>query len=623
MVGGWIAWFAPIVACAGIVLFGRRSKAISAALALGGMAVAFFCSCQALLQSLSPHAQAIHSTVSWVQLPGLLLELGLYWDRPAILMSLVVTGVGLMIFIYSVGYMAQERGFPRYFAFLSLFAFSMMGIVLADNFVTLFMFWELVGASSYLLIGYWYERPAAAEAGKKAFLVNRIADFGFLAGILMVWNLSGLGGMEKTLSFPALAERIPLLIHSGVLDPQTLAIAVALIFCGVLGKSAQFPLHVWLPDAMEGPTPVSAMLHAATMVAAGVYLIGRTFFLFWESPAALQLVAGIGGITALFAASLALVENDIKRVLAFSTLSQLGYMVMALGLGGYLPGAYHLTTHAFFKALLFLGAGCAIHAVHTNDIWHMGGLLKKMPVTGWTFIVGSLALCGIFPLSGFWSKDEILALAFERNLLLAWTATLTAGMTAFYMGRVVSVAFLGKPRSSHAEHAHEMPLIMTGPMLVLAVFSVIGGFIGIPAYLSAGHAHLGIHPEFNMKVALLSSAVALFGLGLAFAVYVRGARPLQGVQNSLAGVRHLLVSKFYFDEIYGWINRNIQQRFAILTDLFERYIIIGLFVNGTAKITGWTGSLVRLLQTGRVQGYALLIVLGFNLLFYWVKQWAP
>ncbi len=611
----WIILFAPALACAAIVLFARNSKPLSATLAIGGLAVSFSFAVYALLQSLHPLAETIESSVSWVNLPGLALEFGLLLDHPSILMSLVVTGVGLMIFIYSVGYMGEERGLPRYFAFLSLFAFSMLGIVLANNFVTLFIFWELVGASSYLLIGFWYERPKAADAGKKAFLVNRIADFGFLIGILMLWNLSGLEGQSRTLNFAELAERLQALVAHGTLSPQLLTAVGLLVFCGVLGKSAQFPLHVWLPDAMEGPTPVSALIHAATMVAAGVYLIARTFFLFWQTPEAMAWVAAIGGFTALFAASLALVEDDIKRVLAYSTLSQLGYMVMALGLGGYVAGIYHLTTHAFFKALLFLGAGSVIHALHTNNIWEMGGLLKKMPVTSITFLIATLALCGIFPLSGFWSKDEILAVAFFRNPLLWVVGTATAGLTAFYMGRVFCVAFLGSARAHSAGHAHESPPVMSVPLMLLTVPTMVAGFIGIPHYLHHGQ-EAGVHVPFNAIVAGISTLVAMAGLSLAYAVYGRGYQPGIQVQRVLALAAVPLSRKFWVDEVYGWINRNIQQRFADLLSLFERYIIIGLYVNGVAKITGFTGSVLRLAQTGKVQGYAATLLAGLSLLLY-------
>ncbi len=612
MVTGWLLLFSPLLACVAIGLITRRRKGWSAGLGIGSMIFSFACAVKLLFAFLRYPNGEIQSTIPWVDLPGLTLEFGIWINPLSILMALVVTGVGALIFLYSVGYMRDEPGFTRYFAFLSLFAFSMLGIVLANNFITLFIFWELVGASSYLLIGYWYDRPKAAEAGKKAFLVNRIADFGFLIGILMLWSISGSLGEQRTLNFPELIERIGQGLGSGTLSPSVLWWVGALIFCGVVGKSAQFPLHVWLPDAMEGPTPVSALIHAATMVAAGVYLLARTFFLFAGSPALLEAIAWIGGFTALFAATLALVENDIKRVLAYSTLSQLGYMVMAVGLGGLVAGMFHLTTHAFFKALLFLGAGCVIHALHTNNIWEMGGLLKFMPITGWTFLVGALALSGIWPLSGFFSKDEILTLAFTQDRLLWIVATITAGMTAFYMGRVFCVAFLGNTRTEQ-HHVHEAPRVMTGPLLVLAALSVIGGFLGIPAWL---HHEGGVHVEFNPIVAVISSAVALAGLGLAFLVYQRQFQPWRQTVEPVASFLESKV-KFFVDDLYGWINRNVQQRAAIGMNLFERRVIIGLWVNGTARMTGFAGGVLRLAQTGKVQSYALALLAGLALILWW------
>ena len=619
----WLILFPPILATLGIALVTRRSKALSASLSIGSLGVSLLAAFALFLHLLlRPHegGALLEISIPWIRLPGLFLEFGFLLDPLSILMSLVVTSVGLMIFIYSVGYMANEPGFTRYFAFLSLFAFSMLGIVLANNFISLFIFWELVGASSYLLIGYWYERPKAAEAGKKAFLVNRIADFGFLLGILMLWSGSGLSGEPRTLNFLKLEELLPALTVPGEYSLRvTLPWIGFLIFCGVVGKSAQFPLHVWLPDAMEGPTPVSALIHAATMVAAGVYMLCRVFFLFAGLPEVLEWIAFIGGFTALFAASLALVENDIKRVLAYSTLSQLGYMVMALGLGGVTAGMFHLTTHAFFKAMLFMGAGCVIHSLHTNDIWQMGGLYRTMPVTTALFAIGSLALCGIFPLAGFWSKDEILALAFSHHRVLWIVGTLTAGLTAFYMGRVFSVAFLGSIRSRE-HHSHEAPPVMIGPLIPLAILSLIGGVIGIPSFL---HFTGGTHVEFNLLVAVISNIVALGGLLLAYRIYVLGLQPAQWLQTILSPVTLLLTRKFFVDEVYSWINRNIQQRTAVALNLFERYVIIGLWANGIAKTTGVTGSVLRRAQTGKVQNYALALLIGLSLLIYASWRWVP
>ncbi len=607
----WIILFAPALACLGIVLGNRSSKRWAAILSIAGLGVSFLASLKAFLDfTLWKIQLPLEVSVPWINLPGLHLEFGLLLTPLSILMSLVVTGVGLMIFIYSVGYMADDTGFSRYFAGLAGFAFSMLGIVLANNFVTLFIFWELVGASSYLLIGHWFERPQAAEAGKKAFLVNRIADFGFLIGILMLWSLSGVGAEPKTLNFLKLEERLDLFVLHGNVSVGLLGLIGALLFCGVVGKSAQFPLHVWLPDAMEGPTPVSALIHAATMVAAGVYLMARLFFLFSLNPFLLQGIAILGVFTAFFAASLAIVENDLKRVLAYSTLSQLGYMVMALGLGSPVVGMYHLTTHAFFKALLFLGAGCVIHALHTNDLKQMGGLTKSMPVTSATFFIASLALCGIFPLSGFWSKDEILTLAFTQNQFLWIVATITAGMTAFYMGRVWCLAFGGEPKI-HAHH-HEAPRIMTGPLIVLAVLSVVGGY-GIPGLL---HEMESAHAEFNPFVALVSTLVALSGLGLAYGLYRGNWRPVKLGVPAVDWMAYVLRRKYFVDDLYRWLNQNVQQRWAILLSLFERYVIIGLWANGIAKVTGLTGSLVRRAQTGKVQAYALTLLGGLTILLY-------
>ncbi|PIQ82965.1 MAG: NADH-quinone oxidoreductase subunit L [Candidatus Omnitrophica bacterium CG11_big_fil_rev_8_21_14_0_20_64_10] len=611
--------FAPLAACAAIVGITRRSRPLSAGLAIGGMAVSLLCTVRLFLEFLNGHAHELQYSIPWITLPGLTLEFGFLINEAALLMSGVVTGVGLLIFIYSVGYMAEEEHRSRYFAYLSGFAFSMLGIVLANNLVTLFIFWELVGACSYLLIGYWYQKPSAAAAGKKAFLVNRIADFGFLLGILLLWSYSAGHGEAGTVNLLALQERLAHWAAAGQLDPTILGWIGVLLFCGVVGKSAQFPLHVWLPDAMEGPTPVSALIHAATMVAAGVYLLARIFFIVSAVPSTMELIAAIGGFTAIFAASLALVEPDIKRILAFSTLSQLGYMVMAMGLGAPVAAMFHLTTHAFFKALLFLGAGSVIHAVHGNDIWKMGGLLKKMPLTGWTFAVGTLALCGIFPFSGFFSKDEILLAAMEHNRFLWVIGTITAGMTAFYMGRLFFVAFLRPAASDSAQHAHESPAVMTGPLVVLALLSAAAGFFGIPAFLQG--AHHAEHHGINWGVAGLSTAVAFAGLGLAGLIYLKGWRPAAGLLKKLESPGRWLSRKFFVDEIYGWINWNLQQGLARFLALFERWVIIGFMVNGTAKLTQLAGRAVRRLQTGQLQSYALSILVGLTLILLW--GWRP
>src|ERR1051326_7583922 len=436
----WIILFSPLVATAVITLFTQKSKGLSAALSIGAIVLSFVFSVRLFLLFALKGIQHQSHPIHWLVIGNTVnIEFGMTTDALAMLMLLVVTGVGSAIHIYSLGYMKGDPGFSRFFACMSLFTFSMLGIVLANNFIQMFIFWELVGVSSYLLIGFWFEKPSAAEAGKKAFLVNRIGDFGMMLGILLLWSHAG------TFNFVELQQKLPALgLSAGVL-----ALIGALIFCGAVGKSAQFPLHVWLPDAMEGPTPVSALIHAATMVAAGVYMLCSVSWLILPSETALALIAWIGGITALMAATIAIAQNDIKRILAYSTLSQLGYMVMAVGLGGPMQAMFHLTTHAFFKALLFLGAGSVIIALHhEQDIWKMGGLWKKTPITFATFIIGTLALGGVWPLSGFYSKDEILLLAFERNHVLFVMATVTAFLTAYYMGREVFVVFFEAARSS-------------------------------------------------------------------------------------------------------------------------------------------------------------------------------
>ena len=605
----WIAFFAPLVACVLITLFFLRSKMSSSLIAIAGILTSFVCSCLVFTQMFqsNPPSQ-LQQSLTWVHLDDLTINFGFLMNPLAIMMLLIVTGVGSAIFIYSRGYMDEDPSSPRFFAFLSLFAFSMIGIVLSNNFIQLFMFWELVGLSSYLLIGFWYHKPSAADAGVKAFMVNRLSDFGFLCGIILLWSVSDIG-QGRSFQFTDLVTVVP---H---LSPHLLTVVGLLLFCGVLGKSAQVPLHVWLIDAMEGPTPVSALIHAATMVAAGIYLLARTFFIFEPSMTTLTVIGYTGAITSLMAAVLAVAEDDIKRILAYSTLSQLGLMVMALGLGGPMQGMYHLTTHAFFKALLFLGAGSVIYALHhEQNIWKMHGLLKKMPVTGITFLIGTLALCGIFPLSGFWSKDAILALAFEHNTVLYLIAATASGLTAFYMGRLFWVVFWGDSSGSHhgadAHEAHESPAVMTIPLVFLAILSAVGGFIGIPHFLFPQEA-----PEtLNMRVAIISSVIALLGLGFSYMIYGKRAAsdPLPAKLGSFYAV---LKNKFYFDIVYGWYVDNVQQNIAIYLSRFEKEFIIRLCVVGLTNLARSSGKTFRYLQSGLVQFYALVFVLGAILLF--------
>ena len=615
--------FLPLFAAAGITLFTLRWRNVSALLSIGAIVTGFILT---VALTLSVHLgtpnywTSTESITNWLTIGNLSVDFGLKLDRLSLMMMLIVTGVGGAIHIYSFGYMHADRGFSRFFACLSLFTFSMLGIVLANNFLMMFIFWELVGVSSYLLIGFWYEKPSAADAAKKAFFTNRLGDFGFLLGILVVWTAL------HSLSFTTLQQT---LTASPAALGTAASLAGLLIFCGAMGKSAQFPLHVWLPDAMEGPTPVSALIHAATMVAAGVYMLCRIIFLL--DPTALQVIAYIGGFTALLAALIAVQQNDIKRILAYSTLSQLGYMVMAVGLSGPTPAMFHLTTHAFFKALLFLGAGSVIIALHhEQDIWKMGGLRQKMPVTFWTFLIGALALCGVPPFSGFYSKDSILAQALEqKNYPLFAVAVLIAVLTTFYMFRLFYVAFLGKAKTESAEHAHESPPVMTWPLRALAVFAVIGGVIGISGIFD-GQFISGTHAEpastFLQKLLepfVHSPVVATFGLLAVVAGFITaralyrnaGNDPLPGRLGVLATA---MKNRFYFDEIYEATFIRAHDSIAAVMDWIDRWVVdwggIGLVRGGT----DFTGRALRLMQTGNLQTYAFLFALGVAVVLYFV-----
>ena len=610
----WLILFLPLLSATVIALFTLRSKTVSSLISIGAVATGFVLTC------LFVNANGIHysgeTSVNWLTIGGLNVDFGLKLDALSMMMLFVVTGVGGLIHIYSYSYMDEDAGKSRFFAFLSLFTFSMLGIVLANNFLMTFIFWELVGVSSYLLIGFWFEKPSAGDAAKKAFITNRLGDFGFLAGILMVWGLLG------SLNFSALQNAM-------VSNPAALGasatIAGLLVFCGAAGKSAQFPLHVWLPDAMEGPTPVSALIHAATMVAAGVYMLCRTLFLF--NADALHVIAYIGGFTALLAALIAVQQNDIKRIIAYSTLSQLGYMVMAVGLSGPTPAMFHLTTHAFFKALLFLAAGSVIIGMHhEQDIWHMGGLKKKMPVTFWTFTIGALALSGIPPFAGFYSKDSILAQCLEqKNYLLFAVAGFVAGLTAFYTFRLFFVVFFGKEKSDHAKHAHESPLIITAPLVILAIFATIGGFIGITnnygSQFAAEHETLSLtqqllEPLHTPVPMLIGIGVALAGIFLAFTLYKNTAT--DPLPKKLGGLATAMKNKFYFDELYEATFIRAHDFLAAVADWIDRWILEGAIIGAIRGGTDLSGRALRLAQTGNLQTYAFLFVLGVALLIYFV-----
>ncbi len=611
----WLILLLPLLAAAGITLFTQQDRRLSAGLSIAAVVLAFLCS---LVLFATFRTTGTELRVNWLRVGGFQADLGLRLDALSLPMLLIVTGVGAVIHIFSAGYMQGDRGFSRYFAGLSLFTASMAGIVLANNFLEMFIFWELVGVSSYLLIGFWYDRPAAADASKKAFLTNRLGDFGFLLGILLVWSLLG------SLRFTELEERLR--IAPGALGPWATA-AGLLIFCGAAGKSAQFPLHVWLPDAMEGPTPVSAFIHAATMVAAGVYMLCRTFFLF-NAPA-LQGVAWIGGATALLAAVIAVQQNDIKRILAYSTLSQLGYMVLAVGVGGPVAAMYHLTTHAFFKALLFLGAGSVIHSLHhEQNIWNMGGLRSRMPLTFWPFLVGTLALAGIPPLSGFYSKDAILAVAYHKSMALFAIAFVVAILTTFYMFRLLLVAFGGSNRSAAAASAHESPGVMTVPLLLLAVPSCLAGLWGIadvysrrfrgfePA-VAPSLAERLFEPFSHEPVAALASLVAVgIGLLLAWPLYAKAQR--DPLPEKLGAFSRAMRHRFYFDELYEALISATQERLASVANAIDRWVISGFLIRGLQSSTELIGRVLRLVQTGNLQTYAFLFTLGVTLVLFFM-----
>ncbi|MCS7338473.1 MAG: NADH-quinone oxidoreductase subunit L [Verrucomicrobiae bacterium] len=610
-----LIWFLPLAAAGGIALFTQRNKPLSAALSVGAVLTGFVLSVALVV---SHGWVKFESALTWLELGPLQVEFGVKLDPLSLLMMLVVTGVGGLIHVYSLGYMRGDPGWSRYFACLSLFTFSMLGIVLANNFVLMFIFWELVGVSSYLLIGFWFEKPSAADAAKKAFLTNRLGDFGFMLGILIIWGKLG------SIHFATLQET--LLANPAALGGLA-TVAGLLIFCGAVGKSAQFPLHVWLPDAMEGPTPVSALIHAATMVAAGVYMLCRVHFIF--TPEALMVIAWVGGVTALLAALIAIQQNDIKRVLAYSTISQLAYMVMAVGLGGPVPAIFHLATHAFFKALLFLGAGSVIIALHhEQDIWKMGGLRAKMPVTYWTFMAGVLAIAGVPPLSGFYSKDSILAqAAHQHNWALFGLGAVVAALTTFYMFRLAFAVFFGSERSETARHAHESPGVMTWPLRILALFSVIGGLIGIDTVLARqfARAELGamsfgqklIEPFVHAPLAAGCSLVALLlGFAAAYALYARADKDL--LPHKLGALATWMRRKFYFDELYEATVIRLHDFIAAVADWVDRWIIEGCCIGLVRGGTDLVGRALRLAQTGNLQTYGVLFVLGLAVVLWFV-----
>ena len=596
---------------------GRRiSKAAAGAVACAAMAGSFAVSLAAVwsLMALGPEARVITQPFfSWITSGDFNVAFTLRLDPLAAVMILVVSGIGALIHIYSTAYMHEEKDseFARYFSYLNLFAAFMLVLVLGSNFLVMFLGWEGVGLCSYLLIGFWYQKKSATDAGKKAFIVNRIGDVGFVLGVLLIFVHFG------TLDFLEIAQSIAPLAPETAFG--TISVITLLLFIGATGKSAQIPLFVWLPDAMEGPTPVSALIHAATMVTAGVYMIGRNALLFSHAPQTLTIVAIVGVATALMAGTIGLVQNDIKRVLAYSTVSQLGYMFLAMGVGAYGAGIFHLYTHAFFKALLFLGSGAVIHALSgEQDLRRMGGLKKDLPITYWTFLIGSLAIAGVPGLAGFFSKDEILFRTFAGGHTLLWTiGLLTSLLTAIYMFRLVFLAFYGERR--HQSHLHDAPPAMAIALIVLAIGSVVAGYAGLsgrferflePSFgLHAEEATAGAGLETTLMAA--SSIVAVAGIGLAVFLFLKRRAAADRLAEQFAGLHRVLEHKYYVDEIYDAAlvqPIHIASREGLWKTVDVR--MIDGAVNGVAEAVRGGSEILRRLQTGSVRAYAASLFLG-------------
>ena len=637
----WLIFLLPLASFVIISLFVRpfvkAESKIAGYITIAAIGAATFFAYWTLVSVAGSHEHQLEvAAINWLNIgDNFHFQVGLIVDSLTAAMLVVVTTVSFMVQIYSQGYMKGDRGYHRYYAWMSLFTMSMLGLVMADNLLFTFVFWEMVGLCSYLLIGFWFHKPSAANAAKKAFIVTRIGDFGFLAGILILYANTG------TFDIAHLHE----MAVAGLIGGSVLTWAAIGIFAGAVGKSAQFPLHVWLPDAMEGPTPVSALIHAATMVAAGVFLVARTLPLFVCSEPAVMTVAIIGGFTAIFAATMGLVMNDIKRVVAYSTISQLGYMMLALGAAGLgvarggeitveaakaaaAVGIFHLFNHAFFKALLFLGSGSVNHATGTFDMRLMGGLRKAMPWTYATFLVAAISLAGIWPFAGFWSKDEILAVTLQNTPILFVLAIITVFMTAFYIFRVVYMTFGGtyrggaQPEAGHGHeehhHLHESPAVMVVPMVVLAVFAIFSGFWnvtgGFAAFMGEGETHsffAGLFGILAHPLPWISLAVAGAGIFLAYAIYSKKWLSAERIGAMFGPLYKWAYRKYYFDEFYEDI---IVRKFLMagifrIAQLFDTYIIDGI-VNGFGKLTVVTGRGVRHWQTGQLQLYGIFMGIG-------------
>jgi NADH-quinone oxidoreductase subunit L len=642
-------WLIPLFPAIGFLingLFGAwMSKRAISWIACLAVFLSFLASLAVFLEFLGMPAEArIFETniYTWIAAGELSIPLGFRLDALSLVMSLTVSGVAFLIHVYSIGYMEHDPGFRRFFVELNLFVFMMLTLVTGSNMLLMFVGWEGVGLSSYLLIGFWYEKDSASDAGKKAFIVNRIGDFGFLLGIfLLFWSLGAQG--VWTLNFGEIQK------NAHLLNGSLVTVITFLFFVGAMGKSAQIPLYVWLPDAMEGPTPVSSLIHAATMVTAGVYMIARMNFLYSMSPDTMMIVAIIGVLTAFYAATIGFAQYDIKKVLAYSTISQLGYMFVAVGVGAYSAGIFHLMTHAFFKGLLFLAAGSVMHAMSGElDMRKMGGLKNKIPITYWTFLIACLAIAGIPGFSGFFSKDEILWKAFSstNGHILIWAlGAITAGMTAFYMFRLFFGIFHGECRAPEniKKHIHESPNVMTYPLMILAFLALVGGYVGIPHVLGGsnlfdqflapvfGGAHHtvaassgfeliksawassaeAVH-ESSLEMTLMATSViiALIGITIAYWLYIRNTKLPGKFTAAFPGLFKVVHDKYYVDELYDFVFvRGILGLGNFLLKVVDIGIIEGI-VNGAGIVTQWTGSQVRKLETGLVQQYALGIIIG-------------
>jgi len=587
------------------------------------------------LLSLAPGERAISEKIfTWIESGNVSVDAAFLLDPLSVVMILVVTGVGFLIHIYSVAYMAEEPGYYRFFSYLNLFIFMMSILVLADNYLLMFVGWEGVGLCSYLLIGFYFDRKSAGDAAKKAFIVNRIGDVGFILGAFLIFRTFG------TFNYLEVFQRVADQFPSAEVGFGLLSAICLLLFVGATGKSAQIPLYVWLPDAMEGPTPVSALIHAATMVTAGVYMVARSAALFSRAPETLLIVAVIGTATAILAACIALVQTDIKRVLAYSTVSQLGYMFLAAGVGAFGSGIFHVVTHAFFKALLFLGSGSVILALHhEQDLFRMGGLKKYLPITFWTMWVATLAISGVPPFAGFFSKDEILWNAFSLGHVVLWViGVIVASLTAFYMFRLMFLAFHGERRGTaehHGEHHHapkEPSLLVTGPLMILALFSAVAGFLGLPAYLGTNRLESFLEPSFehrllehhaaehssNLEIALtvVTILAGLTGILIAYYAYIRDRELPSRFANRFRGAYLAARQKFYVDEVYDALVVTPIRRISevVLWRAIDVHLIDGI-VNGTGGLVQYWASGLRRIQSGYTRSYATWVLIGAVLIF--------